>query len=131
MLDENSKGLWGKMTVAQMLCHCQNPLMVALGQKQLDEPNFLMKLLYRSFKSAMYNDKPWKKNLKTPVEYRVESEKDFETEKSVLLKLIDDFYMLKDKEVWDPHPSFGHFSKEQWGMMQYKHLDHHLNQFNV
>ena len=130
-LDEKSKGQWGKMTVAQMLSHCQNPLLVALGQKQLRKPNFIMKLVYRSFKSAMYNDTPWKKNIKTPAEYRVDSEKEFEVEKSRLIKLIDAFYLLKDREVWDPHPAFGHFSKEQWGMMQYKHLDHHLKQFKV
>ena len=37
----------------------------------------------------------------------------------------------KDKKEWDPHPVFGSFTPEQWGQMQYKHLDHHLRQFNV
>ena len=114
-----------------MLNHCQNPLLVALGRKKLTKPNILTKLLYRSFKSAMYNDKLWKKNLGTPKEYKVVSEKDFHIEKEKLLGLIDDFYAERNKEKWDPHPAFGQFSHDQWGMLQYKHLDHHLRQFGV
>ena len=119
------------MNVAQMLSHCKNPLMVALGRKDLKKPNFLTKLLYKSFKSAMYNDKLWKKNLGTPKEYKVVAEKDFNSEKAALLGLIDDFYEERKREVWEPHPVFGYFTYDQWGMLQYKHLDHHLRQFGV
>ena len=131
LLNTKSKPLWGKMDVAQMLNHCQNPLYVALGRKSLPKPNIFTRLLYRSFKSAMYNNKLWKKNLGTPKEYMVEGQKQFEKEKESLLTLIDDFYAEREKDSWDPHPSFGHFTNEQWGKLQYKHLDHHLRQFNV
>ena len=131
MLKPETEALWGKMNVAQMLCHCQNPLLVALGRKDLKKPNPLMKLLFKSFKSAMYNDKPWKQGLGTPKEYKVVDQKEFFAEKSNLLGLIDDFYAERNKEHWDPHPAFGNFTHDQWGMLQYKHLDHHLRQFGV
>lgn len=130
-LTEKSTGKWGKMNVAQMLNHCQNPLLVAMGRKSLPEPNFFMKWIYKSFKSAMYNDRPWKQNLSTPAEYKVESEKDFYKEKAALKKILSDFYELRARDKWEPHPSFGHFTHDQWGMLQYKHLDHHLRQFGV
>lgn len=130
-LHKDTESQWGVMTVSQMLCHCQKPILVALGRESLPKSNFLMKLLYKSFKSAMYNDKPWKKNLATPKTYKVEEEKEFEREKEVLIGLIHEFYKEKDRETWDPHPAFGHFTHQQWGMLQYKHLDHHLRQFGV
>lgn len=42
-------------------------------------------------------------------------------------------------ELWEdrnnenrvPHPVFGDFTKDQWGIMQWKHLNHHFEQFGV
>jgi len=131
LLNENSSGLWGKMDVAQMLNHCQRPLAVALGRESIQKPNVFMRLLFKSFKSSMYNDTPWRKNLGTPKEYQVVSSKDFNKEKKALIEIIGDFHELHSRTKWEPHPSFGHFTHEQWGMLQYKHLDHHLRQFGV
>ena len=131
LLNEKSTGRWGKMDVGQMLNHCQQPLAVALGRKPIKKANLFMKLLYKSFKKAMYNDTPWRKNIGTPKEYQVVSDKDFHKEKKALIAIVSEFYELRSKTKWDPHPSFGHFTQEQWGMLQYKHLDHHLRQFGV
>lgn len=30
-----------------------------------------------------------------------------------------------------PHPAFGPLSAEEWGVMAWKHFDHHLRQFGV
>ena len=90
-----------------------------------------MKLIFKSFKKSMYDDKLWKQGLPTPRSFRVEDNRDFNYEKDQLLRLVDDFHALKVKEDWSDHPAFGSFSKEQWGKMQYKHLDHHLRQFGV
>lgn len=79
----------------------------------------------------MYNDKPWRKNLPTAPQLKVTETKNFETEKTQLVQLVDAFYDLKDREIWNPHPMFGKFTMEQWGKMEYKHLDHHLRQFGV
>jgi hypothetical protein len=122
---------WGKMRVAQMLRHCQFPLQTAMGTKPMRSPNPLMKLIFKSFKKSMYDDKLWKQGLPTPRSFRVEDDRDFNYEKDQLLRLVDDFHALKVKEDWPDHPAFGSFSKEQWGKMQYKHLDHHLRQFGV
>ena len=131
LLNPDTQPQWGKMDVAQMLCHCQYPLEVAMGKKDIKKPGPVMRLIYKSFKSAMYNDTPWKKNVKTPREYKVVSDKDFTREKAKLNELISEFHDLRSREEWDPHPAFGRFTPEQWGMLQYKHLDHHLRQFGV
>ena len=47
------------------------------------------------------------------------------------LKLLNELNNQRKRDDWQPHPAFGKLSKEQWGKMQYKHLDHHLRQFGV
>lgn len=132
LLSEQSQPQWGIMNVGQMLKHCQIPLEVANGTKELDEKvGFGKKLLFRFFKSAMYNDKPWGKNIATPKDFKVVDQHVFETEKAHLIKVINEFHSKGLNLHWPKHPFFGHFTTDQWGKMQYKHLDHHLRQFGV
>ena len=130
-LNNNSEANWGKMNVAQMLNHCQFPLKVAMQELQLERPNTFKRLLFSAFKSSLYNDKPWKQNLPTAPPFIVTDDKEFDAEKASLIKKIEQFHKQKDHTEWPPHPMFGKFTAEQWGQMQYKHLDHHLKQFGV
>lgn len=128
-LTSSSTPVWGKMNVSQMFHHCQFPLKVALQKEHPSlKPNLFAKLF---FKKALYNDKPWKKNLPTHPKLKVVEQKEFDDEKKALLSLVVEFWDQRDKKEWNPHPMFGKFTPEQWGKMQYKHLDHHLQQFNV
>ncbi|MEY8848150.1 DUF1569 domain-containing protein [Psychroserpens sp. XS_ASV72] len=130
-VDKNSTAEWGKMNVSQMLAHCQFPLQVALQELRLERPNLFKRTLFSMFKSSLYNDKPWKPGLPTSKEFIVTSEKEFSKEKEILEHKIKAFHSEKHKTEWPPHPMFGEFTSEQWGKMQYKHLDHHLKQFGV
>lgn len=129
LVDENSKANWGKMNVAQMAWHCQGPFNIMLEKNDYDlKPNWLAKVF---FKKSLYNDKLWRKNLPTARFLKTKDDKDFNTEKSKLQELITETYAHRDKTEWKPHPGFGYFTADQWGQMQYKHLDHHLRQFGV
>ncbi|GAA0873547.1 hypothetical protein GCM10009117_26940 [Gangjinia marincola] len=130
-LDESSERQWGKMTVSQMLHHCQLPLALALKEHTLEKPSWFMKIMGKFFKKTLYNDSEWKKNLPTPARFKVIEDKNFGQEKDILSGLINRFHDQKEKKNWDPHPVFGHFTVAQWGQMQYKHLDHHFRQFGV
>lgn len=50
-------------------------------------------------------------------------------------RLID--YLIKTQKLGENHfdgmesHSFGNLTKEEWNIMFYKHLDHHLSQFGV
>ncbi len=128
-LNTNSKGQWGKMTIAQMVWHCQIPLKVAIKNKKTNKKGNL--LIRWFFKKSLYNDKPWRKNLPTSSFAKAKEDKDFNTEFETLQKLIHEIYNVRDRKEWNPHPLFGTFTPQQWGQMQYKHLDHHLRQFGV
>lgn len=120
---------WGKMSVAQMLHHCQYPINIILEKDNYNiKSNWFVTLF---FKSAMYNDKPWRRNLPTVPAFKIKDDKDFTSEKSKLEDLIDELHDNRNQDNWPRHPAFGDFTKEQWGKMQYKHLDHHFRQFGV
>lgn len=132
LLTSDSSSQWGKMNVAQMCTHCQGPINISLKKiGAAKKPGVFKRVLFSAFKSSLYNDKPWRKGLPTAKSMIIDDERDLNKEKERLISLIKEFHLLKDQEHWDPHPVFGKFTKEQWGKMQYKHLDHHLRQFNV
>lgn len=133
-LTETSTPSWGKMSVGQMCTHCQRPLELAMGKRTLKsgkKPGFMKRLMFKLYKPLMYNDKPWSKNLPTVRDFIISEDKDITAEKTKLSALVTEFHGYKASNEWPAHPLFGKFSHEQWGKMQYKHLDHHLQQFGV
>ncbi len=127
-LNENSTRQWGKMTAGQMVWHCQFPFVIGIKNKHRGKGNFFVKLF---FKKQMYSDKPFRKNLPTASNLRTKEDKNLSTEKAILKQLVNDFYNCRTRKDWNPHPLFGKLTHEQWGKMEYKHLDHHLTQFGV
>lgn len=119
---------WGKMDVAQMLAHVQQPLKVAMGQ-QTCKGNFLIRTLSLFFKSNLYNDKPFARNLPTDKSFKIADSRDFINERERLLEMVGSF--SPDTLTTHPHPVFGPMTPEQWSRSQWKHLDHHLQQFGV
>ena len=120
---------WGKMNAGQMMKHCQLPLQTALGKEETSmKPNWFVKLL---FKKMMYSEKPFRKNAPTPPQFQVTDQRDFDKEKQELSRWMEELYADRDNENRRPHPVFGHFTKDQWGILQWKHLNHHFEQFGV
>ncbi len=127
-LHENSERQWGKMTPGQMAWHCQFPLAIGVKNKNQGNGNLFVKLF---FKKQMYNEKPFRKNLPTAPNLKAKEPKDITNEKTKLKDLVNQFYECRNRTSWNPHPLFGKFTHEQWGKVQYKHLDHHLKQFGI
>ena len=128
-LTSQSLPKWGKMNVAQMLAHLQEPMAIALDGKSV-KVNWLMKMIFPLFKSKLWDDKPYKLNLPTsPSFITYGSEKDFEKEKHGLLNMVNRF--TEANILSDRHPVFGKLTKENWSKATWKHIDHHLQQFGV
>jgi hypothetical protein len=128
-LTPQSKPLWGKMNVSQMLAHVQVPVGVGLGTNKLPR-TFIGRIFGPMAKKILYNDKPFKRHLPTDKSFvMVSQEKDFEKEKQSLVTSIQNF--KEENIVNEPHPFFGKLTKEQWSKGTWKHLDHHLQQFGV
>ena len=103
-LTSQSLPKWGKMNVAQMLAHLQEPMAIALDGKSV-KVNWLMKMIFPLFKSKLWDDKPYKQNLPTsPSFITYGSEKDFEKEKHWLLNMVNRF--TEANILSDRHPVF-------------------------
>lgn len=131
-LQPGSRRHWGKMSPAQMLAHCSKALEMATGE--LRPPRALIgRIIGRLIKRvALRNDKPMVRNSATAKELLVEGDYDFAAEKARLSNLIDDFAAAGPADCTNhPHAFFGPLNPGEWGILMYKHLDHHLRQFGM
>lgn len=123
---------WGTMNVAQMLVHCQMPIKVASGELQI-KVGLLGYIFGRLSKNQLTKDTfRFKKDLPTAKEFRVSGQHDFEEARKNLISLIENFSAKGPNGIPNKkHPFFGTLTDEQWGSIQWKHLDHHLKQFGA
>jgi len=123
---------WGKMTVSQMLLHCQQPIKVAFGTLHV-EPQRLMSFLFgKSAKKKLSTKQPFGKGMPTAKEFKITHEPDFEQSKKELIELVQVFAKEGHAAIKiERHPFFGHMTYHEWDLMEWKHLDHHLRQFGV
>lgn len=130
-LTPESKALWGKMNVSQMLAHTAAGMDMASGRLNIKRV-FMGKLIGGFLKSFYTNDKPFNKNTPTAAELVKADASDFEKEKENLKTLMKEFSEGGiEKCTSFPHPFFGKLKAEDWGIGIYKHTDHHLRQFGV
>lgn len=130
-LKHDSIPSWGKMNSSQMLAHV-NVAYEMTFENNHKKPNFLVRLLLKKFvKNGVVNEIPYPKNSKTAPQFIITDERDFEAEKSRLISYIykcvelgEDYFEGKESL------SFGAMNKTEWNNQFYKHLDHHLKQFN-
>ena len=121
---------WGKMSPAQMLEHCARAVEMATGKNPRQQA-FLGKMIGWIFKKGFLSEKPFPKNSPTAPDFIIKEEPAFAGTKARLKDLITELNQLgvagTDGRI---HGFFGKLSGAEWGVTQYKHLDHHLRQFD-
>lgn len=127
-----SQPQWGKMSVAQMLAHCNVTYEMGFEDKY-EKPGAFKRFLLKMFvKPVVVSEKPYRKSSQTAPEFLIKDERNFEKEKH---RLID--YITKTQQLGGAYfegkesHSFGPLTTAEWNNMFYKHLDHHLTQFGV
>ncbi|WPO80996.1 DUF1569 domain-containing protein [Chryseobacterium sp. JJR-5R] len=132
-LSENSSAKWGKMEVGQMMKHCGFVLQVPLKRIELPTVNPLFSaigIIARMEMQIFNNGIP--RNMPTFRKLIINFECNFNEEKQNLLKILDEYKISSQSDnLPGRHALFGRMKKKDWGFMEYKHLDHHLKQFNV
>ena len=130
-LRPDSPRQWGKMTLPQMLAHCQPPLRVAMGELPLKR-SLIGFLFGRMAKRKLLSPEPWKHGMPTAPEFRVTDLRDFAKEKSALIELARRFGERGPAALGSHvHPFFGPLTPNEWHALQWRHLDHHLRQFGA
>lgn len=120
---------WGKMTVDQMLWHCNCGLENSLDRYEVARINLpLPKPILKFIVLRM----PWRKgNTPTAAEFLATSTHDFEAERARAIRLVDEFAARPIDGAWKDNPFLGPMSGRDWSALHAKHLDHHLKQFGA
>jgi hypothetical protein len=83
-------------------------------------------------KKVLGNDAPFRRNSPTAPDPIVPGQPNIDIERNRLIALIDRFTSSGPSGCTkDPHSFFGPLTPEEWAILTYKHLDHHLRQFGV
>ena len=131
-LRPDSAGQWGKMSPAQMLAHCSAGLEMAAGEIRPARALIGRVIGPAVKRAALRDEEPMRRNSPTAKELVVTDDVDFETERKRLSGLIDRFALAGPSGCTDcPHAFFGSLTPEEWAILMYKHLDHHLRQFGA
>ncbi len=131
-LNADSKGNWGKMSVGQMLGHCNVTYEMLFTDKH-PRPKGLKKWLVKVLiKPMVCGPKPYKKDNPTNPAFKMTSGRDFEVEKNRLIEFLNKTQALGESHFdgKESH-SFGPLTITEWNTLFYKHLNHHLTQFGV
>jgi hypothetical protein len=132
-LRPDSPRRWGSMSPAQAVAHCALSMEWALGEKVPETAPFPIRVLGRIVRPmALGNDKPLRRNSPTAKELIVPGQPDLDAERNRLRALIERFAAVGPQGCTNhPHTFFGRLTPDEWAILMYKHLDHHLRQFSV
>lgn len=90
--------------------------------------SFLGELFGRTALKGMKKDEPIKKNLPTVPSFIINEPVSIADEKNKWIHLIKEYENHSGENFI--HPFFGIMTKENTGYVVYKHVNHHLRQFN-
>jgi len=121
------------MTVSQMLAHCSVGVQWAVGEVVPEKGTLVQRMMGRLVKPFVFRgDEPMRKNTPTVRSLVVLDERDFGKERERLAGLIDQFAAGGAEGCTrNTHSFFGKLTPEEWAILMYKHMDHHLRQFGV
>ena len=118
---------WGRMDVAQMLAHCSAGMGMPLGHLKVKwVPISLIGWLW---KGVITDGKPFRRGVPTARELTMAAPRDVETERAILRGRMRELAQGPEAIQNFRHPFFGRLTAAQWGILSYKHLDHHFSQF--
>ena len=128
----NTEPLWGKMSAHQMICHLNDSLRAALGEKYISQSTSLFKRAILK-PLALWAPIPWPHGFKT----RPELDQDqggtppveFAADLAEFHRLLERFCAREGE--FAPHAMWGQMSKAERLRYAYLHMDHHLRQFGV
>ncbi|ALJ06483.1 hypothetical protein APS56_15665 [Pseudalgibacter alginicilyticus] len=131
-INKENNAEWGKMNLIQMLKHNTYWNKWILGKENHKyKQAFLGKIFGKiALKKMIKDEKPFDKNIPTSDQFKVkESTGNIEYEKSEWISLIKEYEKFNNLSFI--HDFFGKMTKEQIGVLVYKHTDHHLRQFGT
>ena len=120
---------WGRMTAPRMVSHLTQSLRSSIGELPVKSKN--LPLRYSPIKEIIIYWLPFPKNAPTAPELLALEPSDWATDVARLQDLLQRFATKDQNGAWPEHAAFGRLSGKQWGILMYRHTDHHFRQFGV
>src|SRR5688572_11779548 len=128
-LRPDTKRRWGTMTAPQMLAHLADALRMAIGDLPCQPKK--VPLRYPPLKQLIVYWLPWPEGAPTAPELISRIPASWTVEVADLASLLERMSRHPREAAFPEHPAFGRLSRRAWGVLVYRHMDHHLRQFGV
>lgn len=120
---------WGRMSATRMVAHLNESLRMAFGE--LPTKSKRLPLRYPPLKQLIVYWMPFPKSAPTAPELVAREPVAWSAELDACRDLVERFAIEPRGREWPEHPAFGRLSARQWGVLTYRHMDHHLRQFQA
>lgn len=118
------------MSASQMVCHLVTWMEMALGELPIAPRRLFLR--FPIIKHFIVYLMPFPKGFPTARELLSRApDASLDRDRAALEAALDRFGARDSAEAWPPHPAFGHLSRRAWGVLAFRHTDHHLRQFGV
>ena len=128
-LHADAKPRWGRMTAPQMVVHVTDSLRSSLGELSVKPRQMVVR--FSPLKELVIYLLPMPHNVPTAPELLARQARDLATEMAELEAKIVEFGKRSPEGDWPMHAAFGRLTGKQWGVLMYRHADHHFRQFGV
>jgi len=120
---------WGRFTAPQVVAHLCDSLRMA--SNDLPVRSKRLPIRYPPLKQLIIYLLPFPKSAPTAPELLVRTPGDFAKDCAELNGRLDDVVRRGPAGLAREHPAFGTMNGRRWGVLIYRHMDHHLRQFGV
>jgi hypothetical protein len=128
MIQDGTPPRWGRMTADRMLSHLVESLKMAVGEKDVAPRKLPLRFLVKPLFIYVL---PFPKNVPTSPELLAAPTCSVAEAKAELRRRIEAFPTRQRASQWPAHPAFGAMTGDDWGVLVYRHMDHHLRQFGA
>ena len=112
-----------------MLTHVSDWMLMASGDLPVAAKKAVLR--YAPIKQVVIYLLPFPKGVPTARELLARAPSEWGLERDSFRERVESFDKLYEKPDWPDHPIFGQISPRAWGVLGYRHTDHHFRQFGV
>lgn len=122
---------WGSFSVDRMLAHMVDAFDMAMGDITPKPKRVPIPINRWPLNVLFIHVFGMPKNAPTAPELIARPPLSIDGELRELEARMTRFAAMQDRADWPAHPFFGRISGRTWGVLGYKHMDHHLRQFGA
>ena len=134
-LEPTATPLWGRFTAHGMVVHLIDSARMALGSMPVRMVRGTPARIARlpGVRHLFVHVLPFPRNAPTARELLASPPGEWDADRETFIRLAEELAAraVDPSAPWPAHPFFGPLNCRDWGVLEYRHTDHHLRQFGV